>query len=165
MRRSNRPVQTKRASQGWKTTKATSNNNNYEDHNYAAHLSQKLNSAMPGMTVMMLQQCRGCLGRESRLKQGQWWQRQQQRLWRQQTITEMAGAGNNQQNAAAAVAETADMATAIVTAWRQRWWWLWRMTGGGSSRSDGGGIGCGVGWGIGGGFLGNGGSGGECHGD
>jgi hypothetical protein len=33
--------------------------------------------------------------RESRSKQGQWWQRWGQWLWRQQTTTETAGEGNN----------------------------------------------------------------------
>jgi hypothetical protein len=38
MRHNNQPVQTKRASQGWMTTKATSNNNNDNDHNDAGTL-------------------------------------------------------------------------------------------------------------------------------
>jgi hypothetical protein len=38
MRHKNQPVQTRRESQGWTTTKATSDNNNNKDHNDAGKL-------------------------------------------------------------------------------------------------------------------------------
>jgi hypothetical protein len=78
----------------------------------------------------------------------------------------MAGAGNIQQNAAVAVAatETADVATAILAAWRRWWWWLQLTTGGGGGGGGGSGIGCGVGCGNRSNFRGSG-CGGRKHQD
>jgi hypothetical protein len=158
MRCINQPVQMKRTSQGWMTTRATSKNKNDSNYNrQKVCRSQKLNSVTPGTTMMTMHQCWGHQERKSRSKRGQWWQWRQQWLWQWQTTIEMEGADNNQKNVAVAAvaAETVLVATAIVAAWRQRRRWLWQTTGDDSGRGSNGGIGYSISCDVGGGFCGS----------